>query len=143
MERTAGATALMERTATHLVLRPRKEDHVTAWSGGAAGTDPPDAGPSPPGWEDVCETACGLCFRLGADDTGLCQFCRERLPRVGGCGKAVAVVTAVAGEGETDAPLAHLIGCTDSRTFFAALAELERCADMEAPHAAGRPITAA
>ena len=100
-----------------------------------------------PEWEDIIEEDCGLCFRLGADETGLCQHCRERVPRVGGCGKALALVTSVAGGGNDDAPLAHLIGCAGCRAFLTDLAEMSRAADLEAnmqtPHAAGLAIAAA
>lgn len=100
-----------------------------------------------PTWEDIIEEDCGLCFRAGADETGLCQHCRERLPRLGGCGKALALVTAIGGGGNDAAPLAHLVGCADCRTFLADPAEMGRAADLEVdmqtPHAAGLAIAAA
>ena len=112
-----------------------------------SGTDLPGELGALPEWEDIIEENCGLCFRPGADETGLCQHCRERLPHVGGCGKAVALVTAVAGGGNDPAPLVHLIDCTDCRSFLTTLAEMARVADLEAdmntPHAAGLAIAAA
>ena len=100
-----------------------------------------------PEWEDITLDDCGLCFRVGADETGLCQHCRARLPRVGGCGKALALVTAIGGGGNDAAPLAHLIGCTHCRAFLTDLAETGRAAaleaDMQTPHAAGLAIAAA
>jgi hypothetical protein len=89
-----------------------------------------------PDWEAVSEPECGLCWQAGTDtDTGLCRVCRERVPQVGGCGRALALVAALSG-GDTDAPLVHLTRCGDCREFFGTLAAVERVADMETPHAA-------
>ncbi len=97
-------------------------------------------------WEEVSAPVCGLCWQPGDETgTGLCPRCLARLPRVGGCGQALALVAALTG-GEQDAPLAHLTRCLDCRTFFGTLAAVERVADMEAqetPHAVGLAITAA
>lgn len=105
-------------------------------------------GPDPPQDErtarDVCQDVeCGRCTARGRDDgVGLCPVCQERVPRAGGCGAGLWLVAAVAGEGETDAPLAHLITCPACREFFEVLAALVWCAAQEAavqneaPHAA-------
>lgn len=107
------------------------------------GVDLPGELAEPPKWEEVGEPDCGLCYRPGADpDTGLCRPCEGRVPRVGGCGRAVALVAALAGNGDTDAPLAHLIACADCRAFFGTLAAAERVADMETPYAMSLAATA-
>ena len=107
------------------------------------GPDLPGELHEPEVWEETIDEDCGLCFRPGAEASGLCQHCADRLPHTGGCGLAVAVVTAIAGGGNMDAPLSHLIGCGDCRMFFGTLAGMERAADMETRHAAGLAITAA
>ena len=96
------------------------------------GTDLPGELADRDGWEDITLDDCGLCLRPGADETGLCQHCRQYLPRIGGCGGAVALVTAVAGGGNDAAPLAHLVGCAACRAFLTDLAEMARAAALEA-----------
>ena len=40
----------------------------------------------PPEREEVVDEDCGLCFRPGAEASGLCQHCADCLPHAGGCG---------------------------------------------------------
>lgn len=116
--------------------------------GVASGIDPPGADNR---CADACQDVeCGRCTGLGRDDgVGLCPVCQERVPRAGGCGAGLWLVAAVAGEGETDAPLEHLIRCPACRAFFDVLAALVWCASQEvatqqqAPHAARLPGGAA
>lgn len=108
----------------------------------ASGMDPPPD--ATPGAELCQDVECGLCTGMGRDDgVGLCPVCQTRVPRVGGCGASLWLVAAIAGEGETEAPLAHLVCCPACRTFFEVLAALTWCAHQEAlaqqneaPHAA-------
>ena len=107
------------------------------------GSDLPGELHEPEVWEETVDEDCSLCFRPGAEASGLCQHCADHLPRAGGCGIAAAIVTAIAGGGNLDTPLAHLIGCGDCRMFFGTLAGMERAADMETRHAAELATAAA
>src|SRR5262249_41535985 len=113
------------------------------------GTDLPGELTDLPVWEEAETADCPLCLReCEPEAVGLCHACLSRIPRVGGCGLALAVATALIMDGTAaQAAVAHLTACADCRDALdpaaAAVQVAYLEADMTTPHAATPASTAA
>jgi hypothetical protein len=106
-------------------------------------TDLPGELHDPPPWEDITEAPCPVCSADCTPQTlGLCGPCLDRLPRVGGCGLALALV---AGFTPANAPavLLHLMLCGDCCALFLDLGRTAEVAQQESTYAARLAINAA
>src|SRR5688572_14568549 len=57
---------------------------------------------------------CTLCHsETDHAEAGVCRHCRERLPRIGGCGLALTVAASIIASGEASST--HLEECADCR----------------------------